>query len=286
MGTMPQCDPSQTYTQAVWPKPSPADLQRFPAGVSEVSRFSCMKFLGVSGVFDYAGPTRARAIAFVRVACRTYYLRRRPGCIFSQLNVPPRLFPCLRFVVHLAMPNAKLGAKVDRYSFLVRILHSLLHTVLARRTNIAITLIEYSRHRLSRDFGLLPDGIIPSLHRWGLWYGRAIGARVRGSVVHLGLRVVHYYLPATHCRGVFLPHVELMAHGGKFLAHFRCHSRLNHEVAPTLWTDSETGVLQSLLDIHAVVDQVGNELRVGQRLVRSSHDPLSLIHISEPTRLG
>src|ERR1700739_4082919 len=25
------------------------------AGISEVSRFSCMKFLGVSGVFDYAG---------------------------------------------------------------------------------------------------------------------------------------------------------------------------------------------------------------------------------------
>src|SRR5258708_4703994 len=65
---MPQCDPSQTYTRAVWPEPSPADLQRFPAGVSEVSRFSCMKFLGVSGVFDYAGPTRARAIALVRVA--------------------------------------------------------------------------------------------------------------------------------------------------------------------------------------------------------------------------
>src|SRR5450759_2341532 len=60
----------------------------------------------------------------------------------------------------------------------------------------SITLIEYSRHRLSRDFGLLPDGIIPSLHRWGLWYGRAIGARVRGSVVHLGLRAVSY----THLR--------------------------------------------------------------------------------------
>jgi hypothetical protein len=39
------------------------------------------------------------------------------------------------------MPNAKLGAKVDRYSFLVRIFHSLLHTGLARRTKIAITLI-------------------------------------------------------------------------------------------------------------------------------------------------
>jgi hypothetical protein len=39
------------------------------------------------------------------------------------------------------MPNAKLGAKVDRYSFLVRIFHSLLHTGLARRTKIPISLI-------------------------------------------------------------------------------------------------------------------------------------------------
>jgi predicted RNase H-like HicB family nuclease len=36
------------------------------------------------------------------------------------------------------MPNAKLGAKVDRYSFFVRLLPPLLHTGLARRTNIAI----------------------------------------------------------------------------------------------------------------------------------------------------
>jgi hypothetical protein len=36
------------------------------------------------------------------------------------------------------MPNAKLGAKVDRYSFFVRLLPPLLHTGLARRTNILI----------------------------------------------------------------------------------------------------------------------------------------------------
>jgi hypothetical protein len=42
--------------------------------------------------------------------------------------------------VHLAMPNAKLGAKVDRYSFFVRLLPPLLHTGLARRTNIPISL--------------------------------------------------------------------------------------------------------------------------------------------------
>jgi hypothetical protein len=38
------------------------------------------------------------------------------------------------------MPNAKLGAKVDRYSFFVRLLPPLLHIGLARRTNIPISL--------------------------------------------------------------------------------------------------------------------------------------------------
>jgi len=48
IGTTPQCDSSQTYTRAVWPEPSPADLPpNWAAGVSEVSRFSCMKFLDV-----------------------------------------------------------------------------------------------------------------------------------------------------------------------------------------------------------------------------------------------
>jgi hypothetical protein len=52
------------------------------------------------------------------------------------------------------MPNAKLGAKVDRYSFLVRILHSLLHTGLARRTNIAISLIDVSVQGTALNFSL------------------------------------------------------------------------------------------------------------------------------------
>jgi hypothetical protein len=36
----------------------PAHCSGLAAGVSEVSRFSCMKLLGVSGVFDYAGLNR------------------------------------------------------------------------------------------------------------------------------------------------------------------------------------------------------------------------------------
>jgi hypothetical protein len=54
---MPRCDSSETYTRAVRPSPSPADLLLDgAAGVSEVSRFSCMRFIAVSRVFDYAGP--------------------------------------------------------------------------------------------------------------------------------------------------------------------------------------------------------------------------------------
>jgi hypothetical protein len=41
---------------AVWLVPSPTGLlSGLAADASEVSRFSCMKFLGVTGVFDYAG---------------------------------------------------------------------------------------------------------------------------------------------------------------------------------------------------------------------------------------
>ncbi len=46
--TTPQCDSSQMCTRAVRPGPSPADLPPLEtAGVSAVSRFSCVKFLGV-----------------------------------------------------------------------------------------------------------------------------------------------------------------------------------------------------------------------------------------------
>jgi hypothetical protein len=48
IGTIPLSDSSGTYTRAVWPEPSPTDLlSGCTAGVSEVSRFSCRKFLGV-----------------------------------------------------------------------------------------------------------------------------------------------------------------------------------------------------------------------------------------------
>ena len=78
--------------RAVRPKPSLADLRPgSTAGVSEVSRFSCMKSIGVSGVFDYAGPNRDSRYRPCS-CCQAQMLKTlTSGMIFSELNSPPRL---------------------------------------------------------------------------------------------------------------------------------------------------------------------------------------------------
>ena len=88
---MPQCDSSETYTRAVWPRPSPAVLRlTFAAGISAVSRFSCMKFLGVLwGLRLRRTETRTRGSALVPIAFRALQRRRRPDCQFSQLHTHP-----------------------------------------------------------------------------------------------------------------------------------------------------------------------------------------------------
>src|SRR5262249_56159822 len=59
---------------AVGAKASPGGLlSGWTAGVSEVSRFSCMKFLGVSGVFDYAGLNQELALALLPMLPSAHY---------------------------------------------------------------------------------------------------------------------------------------------------------------------------------------------------------------------
>jgi hypothetical protein len=85
-------DSSQTYMRAVWPKPSPAVLRlTFAAGVCEVSRFSCMKFLGVSGVFDYAGLTRSSRYRACSCCLPCITKTSAPGLHLFGAEYPPRL---------------------------------------------------------------------------------------------------------------------------------------------------------------------------------------------------
>src|SRR5438874_2846789 len=94
IGTMPLCDSSKTYARAVWLLPSPADLRPgLAVGVSEVSRFSCMKFLGVSGVFDYAGLSRCSRYRACLCCLPRITKTSASGFHLFGAEYPPRLSP-------------------------------------------------------------------------------------------------------------------------------------------------------------------------------------------------
>jgi hypothetical protein len=109
---MPRSDSSQTCVRAVRPKPSPADLQSsWTAGVFEVSRFSCMKFLGVLWGLRLRRTGQGLALASLSMLPAAITRASASRLHLFGAQYPPHLFPCLRFAVHLAMHSAKLGAE-------------------------------------------------------------------------------------------------------------------------------------------------------------------------------
>src|SRR5215472_2742277 len=83
-----------TCTRAVWLLPSPAGLsQWFASGISEVSRFSCMEFPDVHGVYDYAGPPNSSRCRCWTCGLPRWVQRRRPACKFSKLDTQPIFSP-------------------------------------------------------------------------------------------------------------------------------------------------------------------------------------------------
>jgi hypothetical protein len=99
----------------------------------------------------------ANCLPFARDAVNIWFLHR--GCIFSEPYSPPHLFPCLRFALHLAVPDKTRG-RADRYSLLVGILHSLLHAGLSRRTAIFHQLRRYGPEvPFAVRYGLIPSNL-------------------------------------------------------------------------------------------------------------------------------
>jgi hypothetical protein len=98
-----------------------------------------------------------KLLPFARDAVNIWFLHR--GCIFSEPYSPPHLFPCLRFALHLAVPDKTRG-RADRYSLLVGILHSLLHAGLSRRTAIFHQLRRYGPEvPFAVRYGLIPSNL-------------------------------------------------------------------------------------------------------------------------------
>src|ERR1017187_9864050 len=135
---MPRCDSSETYTRVVWPEPSPAVLRlTVAAGISEVSRFSCMKLLGVPWGLQLRRTEHGLALSSLLMlpSAHIYCVGVRVVSFRSSIAHPA--YTPVYTSLSSSRYQRKTRGRADRYSFLVRTLHSLLHTGLSRRTKIA-----------------------------------------------------------------------------------------------------------------------------------------------------
>ena len=95
-----------------------------------------MLFLSVRGFLDYAGPINPLALTWLS-CCLPPIGTGSASCSigFSKLNSPAHRYLCLRFKRHLAMPPARLEARMDSLlSFPVGLFHPLQHAGLSRRS--------------------------------------------------------------------------------------------------------------------------------------------------------
>jgi hypothetical protein len=112
-----------------------------------------MELLCMHGVFDSAGSLRARInarrhIAFWPIDTMGFLHRE-----ISELNTQPTDTPVQRFKCSLTVALAWLGARVVRYTFPVRLFHSLLHAGLSRRCPVAFTQTRDRRTMVPLELG-------------------------------------------------------------------------------------------------------------------------------------
>ena len=146
-GTTAQSDFSTTYTSALRFMAFADRPSSTSEGVLEISRFSCMLFLSVRGLYRLrrTGQPLASNAAAVLPSSYSTWSRHPDLPIFRSSITPPTNASGLRFTAHLTMPPCKTrGQDGFATSFPVGLFHPLQHAGLSRRS---------SCHRL---FGRLP----------------------------------------------------------------------------------------------------------------------------------
>ena len=107
-----------------------------PQAEPETSRFPRIRASAHARFSDHAGPGEDSHNAFVRVAFRYLdHVGARDHNTFAAQRLAYAL-PCRRFAGALADADARLGANVDRYSFIAADLHRLLLAGFSRRTKV------------------------------------------------------------------------------------------------------------------------------------------------------
>ena len=101
--------------------------------------------------------------------------------------------------------------------------------------------------------------------RRGLGFGGAIRPCIGGGVVEACFAVVVDGLSSPHIHGEISADFELVAHAGELLANIGRHSVFDENFAAQvkIAANCEAGGLHGGLQIHAVVDDVRDELGVG-----------------------
>jgi hypothetical protein len=115
-----------------------------PQAEPEISRFPCKELPHMPGSSTTPGRTGARDNAPVHVAFRDseHVGTRDKSCFRGSIACPREggglayALPCRRFADTLTDARARLGADVDRYSFIVVDLHHLLFAGFDRRTSV------------------------------------------------------------------------------------------------------------------------------------------------------
>lgn len=113
----------------------------------------------------------------------------------------------------------------------------------------------------------------PGLPREGLLRTRflrdrgAVGARISSGKVHIAAAVTNNGRTLAHREAERLEQLDLMSALCQTRANVGGNSLLHFDVATVKGFFCEAGLLQCGLDVHPVVDNVGNKLRVSLRLV-------------------
>ncbi len=103
---------------------------------------------------------------------------------------------------------------------------------------------------------------------------------ITGAEVYT-LAVAHHHLAETEFVGrAVRQHFQLVAQLGEFKAHRFGHGFLDLHIAACEGSLGEASGLERLLNAHAVIDDVGDELRVRLRLVPAAHDAEADAHIA------
>jgi len=131
--TTARSDSSAAYMSGLWFLTFPDRSAR--ADTTEASRFSCMLFLDVLGVSDYAGPEAdSRSNAGAPCGLPFNFTRSPPGSAFSKLNTQPTDASVYASPAASRRPTQDSRSGWIRYSFPVGLFHPLQHAGLSRRT--------------------------------------------------------------------------------------------------------------------------------------------------------